>query len=136
MLPIDPELLTCFGIEEPSILDAEPDQLSVGQQQKIALALALSVNADLYVLDEPLANLDGASREKAMREIQKRTTGRMLVMIMHNAEEYIQSFDSVCHLGGPGDEVASGLKINKEDSAAISLSNTRDMGRTPIHKIV
>src|SRR5262249_38368778 len=42
------------------------DELSAGQQQKVALALALSQNADLYVVDEPLASLDNESRQAAM----------------------------------------------------------------------
>lgn len=98
-LPANSDLLGIFGIDEPDILDAYPDQLSAGQQQKLSLALALSHVADLYVLDEPLANLDFPSRSIAMREIQQRTSGRILVMIMHGAEEYSSMFDQVHILG-------------------------------------
>jgi len=99
-LPIDGELLSIFGLDEPDVLDAKPDHLSAGQQQKIALGLALTLDADLYVLDEPLANLDSSSRALAMREIQRRTRGRMLVMIMHKADEYRSIFSHVHLLGG------------------------------------
>ena len=97
-LPIEPELLSIFGIDHPSILDSRPEFLSAGQQQKVALSLALSADAELYVLDEPLANLDTSSSVLAMQEIQRRTKDRMLVMIMHNAEAYKSIFDKICIL--------------------------------------
>lgn len=98
-LPIEPELLRMFAIDDPVIIASRPDFLSAGQQQKIALALVLSMDADLYVLDEPLANLDTASRALAMQEILRRTAGRILVMIMHDADAYRGSFDQVLTLG-------------------------------------
>lgn len=98
-LDVDGALLALLRIDGAGLLDAFPDQLSAGQQQKLALALALSHDADLYVLDEPLANLDMASRALAMGEIERRTRGRILVMIMHGADEYRSMFDQVHVLG-------------------------------------
>lgn len=98
-LPIDRDLRALFGLDTAEILDAAPDRLSAGQQQKVALGLALSLDADLYVLDEPLANLDTASCDLAMREICRRTAGRILVMIMHNADDHLPLFDHVHVLG-------------------------------------
>lgn len=94
-LPAHRDLLELFRIDEPGILDAYPDQLSAGQQQKLSLALALSTDADLYILDEPLANLDVETRSIAIKEIQRRTRGKILVMIMHGADEYASMFDQV-----------------------------------------
>lgn len=98
-LPAERGLLAKFGLDETDILNADPHQLSAGQQQKLSLAIALSNDADLYVLDEPLANLDMATRSIAMEEIQRRTQGKILVMIMHGAEEYSSMFDQVHLLG-------------------------------------
>lgn len=98
-LGADGGLLGLFRIDEPDILDTYPDQLSAGQQQKLSLALALSQDADLYILDEPLANLDVRSRSIAMKEIQRRTRDKILVIIMHGAEEYYSMFDQVHMLG-------------------------------------
>ncbi|UTY60538.1 ABC transporter ATP-binding protein [Massilia sp. erpn] len=94
-LEIKEELFKQFVIDKPDILDAYPDQLSAGQQQKVSLALSLSKDADLYVLDEPLANLDMASREIAMAAIWERTNNKILIMIMHGSEEYYSRFDQV-----------------------------------------
>jgi glycerol transport system ATP-binding protein len=49
------------------LLDRRPSELSGGQQQRTALARALVKDADLVLLDEPLANLDYKLRE-ALRD--------------------------------------------------------------------
>jgi glycerol transport system ATP-binding protein len=47
-----------------------PSQLSGGQQQRVALARALARNADVLLLDEPLANLDYKLREQMRDELR------------------------------------------------------------------
>ena len=51
------------------MLDRMPDELSGGQQQRTALARALVKQADLVLLDEPLANLDYKLREELREEL-------------------------------------------------------------------
>ncbi len=52
-------------------LDRTPLSLSGGQQQRTALARAVVKNADLVLLDEPLANLDYKLREELREELPK-----------------------------------------------------------------
>jgi len=52
-------------------LDRSPLQLSGGQQQRTAIARALVKNADLVLLDEPLANLDYKLREELRVELPR-----------------------------------------------------------------
>lgn len=51
------ESLMCLNLDE-SLLSKYPNELSSGQSQKIAFAIALSVRAKYYLLDEPSAFLD------------------------------------------------------------------------------
>jgi glycerol transport system ATP-binding protein len=53
------------------MLRRRPSELSGGQQQRTALARALVKDADLVLLDEPLANLDFKLREELRDELPK-----------------------------------------------------------------
>jgi ATP-binding cassette subfamily B protein len=97
-LVTDATLLSAFCLDDQSSLEAFADELSAGQQQKLALALALSKDAELYIIDEPLANLDPESRGIAINLILERTRGRNLVLIMHGAEEYHKLLDRVIRI--------------------------------------
>jgi ABC-type bacteriocin/lantibiotic exporter with double-glycine peptidase domain len=92
------ELLARLGLGEVPP-DALADELSAGQQQKLALALALSQDADLYVVDEPLASLDNESRQAAIELILEMTAGKRVILIMHGYQEYYKLFDRVVTLG-------------------------------------
>ena len=53
------------------LLDRKPLELSGGQQQRTALARAIAKQADLVLLDEPLANLDYKLREELREELPR-----------------------------------------------------------------
>jgi ABC-type bacteriocin/lantibiotic exporter with double-glycine peptidase domain len=94
----DASLLSAFKLNDPAVLESYADELSAGQQQKLALSLALSRDADLYVIDEPLANLDPESRATAMNLIIEKTRDKNLILIMHGSEEFHKLFHRVITL--------------------------------------
>jgi ATP-binding cassette subfamily B protein len=98
-LRIDDSLLKAFDLHALDIHEIFANDLSAGQQQKLAIALALSCDADLYIFDEPLANLDRNSKTIAMDVIMERTRGKMLVLIMHDSlGKYDASFNEIITL--------------------------------------
>lgn len=54
-----------------SLLDQKPGQLSGGQQQRVALGRAIVRDPDVFLLDEPLSNLDAKLRTEMRAELQR-----------------------------------------------------------------
>jgi glycerol transport system ATP-binding protein len=67
-------------------LDRKPAELSGGQQQRTALARALVKDADLVLLDEPLANLDYKLREDLRDELPRLFSDRECTVVYATTE--------------------------------------------------
>src|SRR5262245_45809723 len=53
-----------MGVELEYLLDRKPTTLSGGEKQRVALGRCITRDAELFLVDEPFANLDQALREK------------------------------------------------------------------------
>lgn len=69
-----------------NLLQRLPAELSGGQQQRTAMARALVKDADLLLLDEPLANLDYKLREELRTEIRQLFQSRGAVVVYATTE--------------------------------------------------
>jgi len=76
-------------LELDSLLDRRPASLSGGQRQRVALARALVRNPSLYLLDEPLSNLDAKLRTQMRSEISAlhHKVGKTFVYVTHDQVE-------------------------------------------------
>ena len=72
---------------------------STGQRQRLALAILLASGADLWLLDEPGANLDEAGRETVRREARAAAERGALVIIATNDAGEAAWADEVIELG-------------------------------------
>ena len=69
---IDERVLKAADILDlTNLLDRKPRQLSGGQMQRVALGRAIVRDANLFLMDEPLSNLDAKLRVKMRSEIIK-----------------------------------------------------------------
>lgn len=62
---------TAHILDLEQYLDRKPNALSGGQQQRVALGRAIVRNAKIFLMDEPLSNLDAKLRAQMRTEIKK-----------------------------------------------------------------
>jgi multiple sugar transport system ATP-binding protein len=100
-----------LGIEE--YLQRKPRELSGGQRQRVALGRALVREPQVFLLDEPLSNLDAKLRVQTRAEISRlhTQTGTTFVYVTHDQVEAMTMGDRIAvlntgviqQLGSPGD---------------------------------
>lgn len=81
------EVSKIIGLE--ALLDRKPKALSGGQKQRVALGRAIIKNVNLFLMDEPLSNLDAKLRTKMREEITRlhRELGATTVYVTHDQVE-------------------------------------------------
>ncbi len=84
-------------VQISSLRDRKPQNMSGGQQQRIALARAIVIRPDVLLMDEPLSNLDAKLRvemRSAIRDIQKKS-GITTVYVTHDQSEALAVSDRI-----------------------------------------
>lgn len=84
-----------LGIED--LLERKPTQLSGGQQQRVALARALVVEPKVWLMDEPLSNLDALIRVQVRAELKKlqKDLGITTIYVTHDQVEALTLADRI-----------------------------------------
>lgn len=82
-------------IEE--LLDQRPAELSGGQQQRVALGRAIVREPSVFLMDEPLSNLDAKLRSEMRTEIQKlqSSLGITTIYVTHDQTEAMTMSDRI-----------------------------------------
>jgi multiple sugar transport system ATP-binding protein len=84
-----------LGLE--SLLDRKPKQLSGGQRQRVAMGRAIVRDPSVFLMDEPLSNLDAKMRTQIRTEIAdlQRQLGTTMVYVTHDQVEAMTMGDRV-----------------------------------------
>ena len=79
------------------LLDRYPSQLSGGQQQRVAVARAIAVSPDIFLMDEPLSNLDAKLRVSMRTELKAihDKTDATTVFVTHDQSEAMSMADRI-----------------------------------------
>jgi multiple sugar transport system ATP-binding protein len=79
------------------LLDRKPKQLSGGQQQRVALGRAIARSPQLFLLDEPLSNLDAGLRENTRSELKQlhQQVGITTIYVTHDCTEAMTLADRI-----------------------------------------
>jgi multiple sugar transport system ATP-binding protein len=89
------QMAELLGIKE--LLDRKPKELSGGQMQRVALGRALVREPKLFLMDEPLSNLDAKLRTHMRTEIKKlqKKIGITTLYITHDQVEAMSMADRI-----------------------------------------
>jgi ABC-type bacteriocin/lantibiotic exporter with double-glycine peptidase domain len=99
-LVTDQTLLAAMGLSD--LADQLPADLSSGQRQRVGVAALLCEEADVYLADEPFANLDQRWRNLVLQTLAERTHGRGLLVVHHGDHDLDNLFDRVVTPMGSG----------------------------------
>ncbi|MDQ0352371.1 ribose transport system ATP-binding protein [Alkalibacillus filiformis] len=126
MIQLTKDYLGQLGVEIDPLVTA--GNLSVGQQQMVEIAKALSVNAELIVMDEPTAALTDREIERLFEVIEKlREQGVGIVYISHRMEEIFKICNRVSVLRD-GEYIGTRVIGEVEYDELISMLVGRELG--------
>jgi multiple sugar transport system ATP-binding protein len=79
------------------LLDRKPNQLSGGQQQRVALGRAIARSPQVFLLDEPLSNLDASLRDDTRTELKQlhQQVGITTIYVTHDRTEAMTLADRI-----------------------------------------
>jgi putative ABC transport system ATP-binding protein len=102
---VSARLLEQFGISSKA--HNKPNQLSGGEQQRVAVARALANDPSLILADEPTGNLDTTNTEIVMEMLENLhdETGKTIVIITHNLDLANRTRSAIVLRDGMVDEV-------------------------------
>jgi energy-coupling factor transport system ATP-binding protein len=75
--------------------EREPHTLSGGEQQACVIAAVYAMQPEIYVMDEPLANLDPEGKAQVMRVVVElaKQRGKTLILVEHSLDEVLPLVD-------------------------------------------
>lgn len=141
-------------------LERRPRDLSGGQRQRIAIGRAIVREADLYLFDEPLSNLDANLRDGMREELKRlhRVIGKTFIYVTHDQIEAMTLADrivlmrdgNIAQVGAPldlfekpanifvagflGSPVINLLPVQIEDRSCLRLPNGQSLPfKAPAH---
>lgn len=89
------ELLGTVGLQDR--LQHKPHELSIGQQQRVALARMLANDPSIILADEPTGNLDPDTRDQVLEYLTKfNEEGRTIIMVTHDLSAAAYARRTLC----------------------------------------
>lgn len=125
-LAVAREALERMGLADLS--SRQIGQLSGGQQQRVFLARALAQQADLYLMDEPLAGVDAATEAAILQLLRElRAAGKTVLVVHHDLRTVAEHFEHVILLNmrlvasGPVSQVFHEENLRKTYGGRLSI---------------
>lgn len=93
---------------------SHPHRLSGGMQQRVGIARALALDADILLMDEPFGAIDAQTREYMQEELMRLWTGsgKTVVLVTHDLDEAVLLADRVAVMSRRPGQVQEILDID------------------------
>ncbi len=84
-------------VQLDGMMDRMPDEMSGGQRQRVAIARAIVRNPEVFLMDEPLANLDAKLRVHMRTELQRlhKELDTTIIYVTHDQAEAMTMSDRI-----------------------------------------
>ena len=83
-------------LEISDLAERKVTELSGGEKQRVAIALALSIDAPILLLDEPFAAQDVESTERVIKLLQKAAkSGKTIILVAHLPQSELSWCDQI-----------------------------------------
>ncbi|UPV74314.1 ABC transporter ATP-binding protein [Halorussus limi] len=89
-------------VQLEGMLDRMPDEMSGGQRQRVAIARAIVREPEVFLMDEPLANLDAKLRVHMRTELQRlhKELDTTIIYVTHDQAEAMTMSDRIAIIDG------------------------------------
>lgn len=113
--------------------DRRPQELSLGEQTKVAFGRAFVHDADIMLLDEPFASLDSFTRRRMWAELEThyQLEPRSYLIVTHDVDEAITLADEISVMSGPPGRLMETIKVDV--SRPRSSQSVREPGYRSAH---
>lgn len=90
------ELGERVGLNLETFGNTRAENFSTGMRQRLKFAILLSVDADIWLLDEPTTNLDDDGRDKFFSEISNAKTDKIILLATNDKAEVALCDEIIC----------------------------------------
>ena len=120
-----------LGLKE--FLDRKPADLSGGQRQRVAMGRAIVRDAKVFLMDEPLSNLDAKLRVSMRAEIAKihRRIGATTIYVTHDQTEAMTLADRIVIMSATKNPAGTGTIGRVEQ-----IGSPQEVYKNPVNKFV
>ena len=125
------EAAASLGLTE--FLDRKPADLSGGQRQRVAMGRAIVRDAKVFLMDEPLSNLDAKLRVTMRAEIAKitRNIGATTIYVTHDQTEAMTLADRIVIMSATKNPAGTGTIGRVEQ-----IGTPQEVYKNPVNKFV
>ena len=125
------EAADILGLKE--FLDRKPADLSGGQRQRVAMGRAIFRDAKVFLMDEPLSNLDAKLRVSMRAEIAKihRRIGATTIYVTHDQTEAMTLADRIVIMSATKNPSGTGTIGRIEQ-----IGTPQEVYKNPVNKFV